>query len=286
MIKDVKVYLKSLKGKMVLVAAGIATGVLVMGGCTTEVVVTDPVTTEVVTENPEPEIEVIETSEPVEEVVVEDKEECELPEFILYDENGEVYVPQEVTADDIYARIDEITEKYNFANDWERDRAIGILLYNNAHYMTDEAIEEVYDEYLANFGGENVAQQNDFEMEKIMNNENKVALADYYVDTRLSVEAGKIENYIDNGDMEKYKEAFIAALNTMKEDEYNEMYYNSLYAVYAKVFTNKCDYTNEEFNLFGDYDINGCNIYYSVNNYDTLNFQISDYESSHIEKAK
>ena len=282
-----KIYakVKELKGRVTLVAAGIATGVLVMGGCTTEVVVTDPVTTEVVTENPEPEIEVIETSEPVEEVV-EDKEECELPEFILYDENGEVYVPQNLTTEDVYAKIDELVEKYNFANDWERDRAIGILLYNNAHYLTDEAIEEIYDEYLANFGGENVVQQYDFEMEKVMNDENKVALADYYVDARLSAEADKIENYIDNGDMTKYKEAFIEAINTIKDDGYDEKYYNALFKLYSTVFTNKCEYTNEEFKAYGDYDFNGGSIYYSVNNSDALHFQISDYESSHVEKSK
>ena len=285
-MKNMKIYakVKELKGRAALVAAGIATGVLVMGGCTTEVVVTDPVTTEVVTENPEPEIEVIETSEPVEEVV-EDKEECEVPEFILYDENGEVYVPQEVTADDIYARIDEITEKYNFANDWERDRVIGILLYRNSYYMSEEDINKIYKDYLANFGGINIMQQAGYEKDDFINKRSKIELKDYYIDERLSAEAEKIEIYIDNdADMTKYKDAFVEAMETVNNDGNDEKYYNPLCNIYESI---KLDFTNDEKAIYNQYiDIADVTVYYYVNNYDTLQYQISDYESSHIEKVK
>ena len=217
--------------------------------------------------------------------VVEDKEECEVPEFILYDENGEVYVPQEVTADDIYARIDEITEKYNFANDWERDRVIGILLYRNSYYMSEEDINKIYKDYLANFGGINIMQQAGYEVDDFINNRSKIELKDYYIDERLSAEAEKIEIYIDNdADMTKYKDAFVEAMETVNNDGNDEKYYNPLCNIYESI---KLDFTNDEKAIYNQYiDIADETVYYYVNNYDTLQYQISDYESSHIEKVK
>ena len=289
-MKNLKTYenFKKIIGGSKLAFAGIAgAGTLVLTACTTEVkpevepVVT--VTSEVSSEVPSV---VYDNSEVPSEELSEEVEDVEMPEFILYDENGDLYVPQDVTADDIYARIDEIVKKYEFANDWERDRVIGILLLRNSHYMSDEDIDTVYSDYLANFGGVNVGQQDGYELTDFNEKKSKIELKDYYIDERLSAEAEKIENYYRNGDINKFKEGLLLAINTINDNDNAEEYYTPLYAVYENII-----YANpykgeddKEFLNFVDYG--AASIYFSVRNKDIVQMQISDYVSSHVEKVK
>ena len=287
-MKNLKTYenFKRIIGGSKLAFAGIAgAGTLVLTACTTEVkpevepVVT--VTSEVSSEVPSV---VYDNSEVPSEELSEEVEDVEMPEFILYDENGDLYVPQEVKPADIYAKIDEATKKYNFANDWERDRYVGILLKRNAHYMTDEDIELVYADYLANFGGGNVDQQNGYEEFDFIEKTNKIELKDFYIDDRLAAEAEKIENYYRNGDINKYYDAFIEAVKEINNAGNGEEYYNGLYEMY-KVIYSEYSYEGEDKKAFIQYMDNN-NVYYSVRNGDDIQMDIADYVSSHIEKVK
>ena len=289
-MKNLKTYenFKRIIGGSKLAFAGIAgAGTLVLTACTTEVkpevepVVT--VTSEVSSEVPSV---VYDNSEVPSEELSEEVEDVEMPEFILYDENGDLYVPQEVKPADIYAKIDEATKKYNFANDWERDRYVGILLIRNSHYMSDEDIDLIYSDYLTNFGGGNVVQQEGYELTSFVDKTNKIDLKDYYIDERLAAEAEKIENYYRDGDINRYKTEFIKNVEIVNENENLEDYYNSLFYVYEMIIHSN-PYSGSEKTEFQNYEDYGiASIYHSVNNGDTISIQISDYVSSHKEKIK
>lgn len=273
-----------MRNRMIVLAGAFVLAASVLTGCSKKEPVVE--VTEVLSETV-PEV----VSETVSEIPSESEsiltseetltEDVEMPEFILYDENGELYVPQEVTADDIYARIDEIREKYDFANDWQRDRVIGILLYRNSHYMSEEDIDLIYNDYLANFGGVNVSQQNGYELADFVDKKTKIELKDYYIDEKLSAEAEKIENYYRNGDINKFKENFLIALNTVNGNDNAEEYYNPLYTVYENIiYANP--YSGEDDKEFLNFvDYGAASIYFSVRNKDTVKMDISDYVSSH-----
>lgn len=156
MIDDLKLYIKSLRGKLTLTVAGISTGAIVASGlsaCTTDEldsvddpseVITSEISSEVVKATEEPTEEISEEpSEVVEEVV-------EMPELPIRDENGEIYVPGEITIDEVYAKIDEMVENNDFEDNLERDKAISIMLFINSPYISKETFTAVKDDYLGN----------------------------------------------------------------------------------------------------------------------------------------
>lgn len=229
---------------------------------------------EIVVEVSEP-VSEIETSEQPSEVVAE---EVKMPEFILYDENGELYVPQEVTADDIYARIDELLEKYDFENDWERDRVIGILLFNNSCYMSEEDINTIYDDYLANFGGQNISQQYGFEISDLFDKTNKVELSDYFIDEKIAEEADRFCEYIESGDMQKYSDKFEEVTKLVGDGDYSEEYYTPLAFYYYSALQDNNIAISENVAI---YESNKREL--DVLNYDIINIKIANYVSSHQE---
>ena len=151
---------------------------------------------ETVVEDPAPVVEeteevVSETTEP--EEVEETVEEIPMPEFILKDENGDYYVSQDVTAEDIYNRIDEVEDKHDFKNDWDRDSFVARLLARNASYMTDEDIVDVYEDYLMNYGASIFMNTCSELLYSSLENDSYVSLRDYYIDPVLAEEAQKFE---------------------------------------------------------------------------------------------
>ena len=71
--------------------------------------------TQEIVEDPEV-VEEIEVVEPVEEEKTE-------PAIVLIDDNGNYYVPQHVTLEDFYAKVEECEKGRYFSTDWDRDRA-------------------------------------------------------------------------------------------------------------------------------------------------------------------
>ena len=220
--------LKEIKGKMVLVPAGLALAAMTMTGCEGEVTITpDPSGVVVEVTDPETTPEIIETTDPVEDPVEED---LPLPEFRLYNEDGSEYEPVEVTADDIYKRVGELEEKYGFEDDWKRDASVAFMLYQNLEYMSEEDANIIYSDYLENFGMQTIDSTKLDEFKHIADNTNVIPLSEYYIDERLAAEAEKLENYYDNGqDRKKLEDAYAEAI---KEEPY---YYTTLVEAYYRL---------------------------------------------------
>ena len=148
MINDLKVYLKTLRGKFTLAVAGISTGAIVvcgMSGCNKEQVdsVDDP-----------SEIAVVEPSEEISEEisgevseVVEENPYKHIPEELL-DENG-IYHPEEVTADMLrerFADVDEYIAEFNLTQE-DKDLVLSSIMRANYSFMSDETFKTIVDEY-------------------------------------------------------------------------------------------------------------------------------------------
>ena len=190
----------------------------------------------------EPEIDEPETTEP--EVI---KEESNEPELVLYDDNGDFYVPQKVTLDEFNARIDYANGKYNWKSDWDRDRYVGLLLYNNAYAMEDSDIKEVYDDYLDNFGIDILEGQSNVFMdhdEEYINDpyfkyHTYIDFEDYYIDAKLASEAKKFQPCLTDDsrktvvEFKNKKEDFIESLDYTNKDMYNIVFENEMSYIVA-----------------------------------------------------
>ena len=159
-MKNVKMHedFKKLIGGSKLALAGIAgAGTLVLSGCSGCSATKDPASEVVVETSETPsQIEIIETSEQPSEEISEEiseepvVEEVELPELPILDENGNVYVPSEITLDQVYAKIDKMVEENEFENDLERDKAIAVMIYINSPYISKDTFMAVKEDYLGN----------------------------------------------------------------------------------------------------------------------------------------
>lgn len=248
---------------------------------------------EQVTEEPLVEETVAEEPEVVEPEVVEVPE----PKFILYDEEGNYYKPQHVTADDIYTRISEVEEKYDFDNDWERDIYVSNLVAYNSGSMDKNDIETIYLDYLGNLGYKVVQQQLGYFGAFIYRNENKIPMSEYFIDPVLAEEAAIVENYIDTKSPNMAAEKFNKLLKEIKTkqniDEYDFEMYNDLLSLEYNIYKNGSlgknvsDFYGDN---YGKYRKNTIKLYETIvydNSGEFDNYSISDYVSSHQdEKVK
>ena len=239
-----------------------------------------------------PEVEEPETSEP--EII---KEESNEPELVLYDDNGDFYVPQKVTLDEFYARIDYANQKYAWKSDWDRDRFVGLLLYLNAYGMKDGDIKTVYEDYLDNFGFDMLDEQSvtfdayfeDLAADNHFHEHSYIDLDDLFVDAKLASEAKKYQAVISdrqkNADYNNKKRSYVESLDFTDEGMYTILFEveisNIMYSCDKKVADDVLDNAhvimdskqkimnqiNVDEETFGDYNTSG-------------------YESSHVEMTK
>ena len=207
MIKDVKVYFKSLKGRMVLTVAGISTGAMVLSGCSgcsTEKIdsVDDP--SEVILSEVPSEIEIIETSEPLED----EKNTIEMP---MKDENGELYVP-EITEEQLVAKIEEIS---NIAkSDYERDSMLSAMFTLNQDNI-DHVLVYKYDyEYckdLDEYGLQHIIMEWNYGKEEL-------PLSFYFIDEKTAKKVDEFEKMMaeETYDLDVISEQYVE----MKEINY------------------------------------------------------------------
>lgn len=275
-----------MKLKKIFIYVGVLTTFLFVFGCekpATSVETPVEVVEETVVEDPAPvveEPEVIESVEEPETTEEEIVEEVAVPNFILYDENGDYYQPQHITLDEFYAKVDEVIGKYEFANDWERDVYVSNLMAYNAGYMDAKDIDTVYHDYLENLGVPVIMQQKNYLGTDIAENVNKVAMADYFIDPVLADEAAIFEKYIDSKSAYMGSEKFNSALRELKKDKGIETYdgnmYNSLLDLERYVFGSEMGKNVSEF-----YDCDGYAIYYANNCSGTVYYQnIKKYENN------
>lgn len=201
-MKNLKTYenFKRIIGGSKLALAGAGFGAtLLMTGCSGCSVEKEP--TAVVSEIPSTETPSEVTSE-VPSVVYDNSEEpvveatVEMPELPILDENGNPYVAPTLTADDIYAAIDNL-EKYNLS-DYERDRVIMTILYFNGAKLSDTDFDVIRNDYLGNIGEATFSEPiNEFRKD-FVNRENSIALSDLLVDKKEKEIADEIELYYNS----------------------------------------------------------------------------------------
>ena len=286
-----------MKLKKIFIYVGVLTTFLFVFGCekpATPVETPVEVVEETVVEDPAPvveEPEVIESVEEPETTEEEPIEEVAVPNFILYDENGDYYQPQAVTLDEFYAKIAEAEEEYNFKTDWERDRFVGFLLEYNSPSLKQEDIKTIYNDYLKNFGYNVLEQQLDIESGDIFENTNKIPFSAYFIDARLVEEADIFENYLDK----KGQDALVELLNEKIEefdkndkDGYNVLLYSELRVINSDKISSKVQDVYYKYGHDVDYADNNykyqCLI--AINDYDDLNYNKSEYISSHESNVK
>ena len=296
------------KARLVLAGAALGTGLL-FSGCEEQIVTPDGQVATVTVDDQnnvsvtiDDQQQTPDTQDPVDdpepEVVEPEVVEVPEPKFILYDEEGNYYKPQHITADDIYTRISEVEEKYDFDNDWERDIYVSNLVAYNSGSMDKSDIEAIYYDYLGNLGYKVIQQQLDYFGAYIYRNENEIPMSEYFIDPVLAEEAATFENYIDSKSPNMAAEKFNKLLKEIKTeqsiDEYAPEMYNDLllleYNVYSGCSLSK---TVEDFfdgDNYRDYKKNSLKVYTGIaynNSGEFENYSISDYVSSHQdEKVK
>jgi len=131
--------------------AGVGTlAVMLCSGCAKTPEPQPEVVSEVVVEVSEIPSEVYTSEQPSEEISEAVPVVVELPELPILDENGEVYVPSEITLDQVYAKIDKMVADNEFENDLERDKAIATLIYINSPYISKDTFMTIKEDYLGN----------------------------------------------------------------------------------------------------------------------------------------
>ena len=196
----------------IITLVSLTSGIAMIGGCTQEeidaaIAAANNIANEQ-NQNPgqevqEPEVTVDPEVEPEVEPEIEPEvkpEELGDPEFILYNDDGSLYVPMHVTMEDFNNKLAEANEKYEWKSIWDRDRYIGLLLYENAYYMDDEDIKEIYYDYLDNFGIDVLDNEHEWIFDqaskKSANSYSTVIdLEDFFIDPRLALEAKKFQPY-------------------------------------------------------------------------------------------
>ncbi len=275
-----------MRNRMIAVAGILLMSASVLAGCskTEPVVETAETLSEVVSEavsEAVSEIEVAETSEVLE------SEAVKLPELPIIGDDGNPYVAPELTADDIYAAIDNLA-KYNLT-DYERDRVIMTILYYNGAKLSDADFDIIRNDYLGNIGEAIYSEHiNDFDSE-FVNRENNIALSDLLVDKKEKEIADAIETYYnsDSFNDDDWKQSFVDYTNKIEEGSSLGLALLDLYYMYDVKFVSHI----EEYG--GTYNLEIALAEYNENNdsrFDTNDFpeydSPSSYVSSHTEKIK
>lgn len=257
------------KARLVLAGAALGTGLL-FSGCEEQIVTPDgqvatvtvddqnnvSVTIDDQQQTPDTQDPVDDQNQQTDDNQQTDEKEEEIPEpqYVLKDENGDYYQPQAVSASDIYDKIAEVEEKYEFKNDWDRDTYVARLLVRNGYYMTDEDIMTIYDDYLANYGKKQFNRYSyDLPMEdsKILT---KIDLNDYYIDQVLANEAKSFEKYFINGTQKPLvAENYYKTISAELENE-NTTIYNPLLNDENIFASSYSEIKNKYYGLFEDID--------------------------------
>ncbi|MBR3523877.1 MAG: hypothetical protein IKN87_04295 [Bacilli bacterium] len=206
-MKNVKTYenFKKLIGgsKLVFAGAGLGATLLMTGcsGCSVEPEPASEVVVDVTSETPS-QIEIIETSEQPSEEISEEPvvEEAELPELPILDENGNVYVPNEITLDQVYAKIDKMVEENEFESDLERDKAIAVMIYINSPYISKDTFMAVKEDYLGNMLDGDILT-----LSQVYFDKHAIPLNYLFLDDKQADAVSQIMNYRrQNKDSEEY----------------------------------------------------------------------------------
>lgn len=182
-----------------------------------------------VVEEPIEEVEEQVTEEPVvEETVAEEPGVVEeLPQIIIYNEDGTLYEAQKVSLDDFYAKVEKDEAEFNFKNDWERDRHVALLLWYNNYYMEKEDVVTIYKDYLVDFGYNVVENECTGYYMQVFDKQvyDKKSFGTYFIDPKLSHEVDLLENYYkENGE----KALYCLIDEKIKEvDTYDKKMFNS-----------------------------------------------------------
>ena len=235
-----------------------------------------------------------ETDEP-EEI----KEESNEPEMILYGDDGEFYTPQKVSLGEFYDKVDYANEKYNWKSDWDRDRYVGLLLYNNAYAMEDADIKEVYDDYLGNFGIDILEDQSNVFMyhdgetvnDKFFYYHTYVDFEDYFIDAKLASEAKKFQPVLtDDSNKTRVafrdsKKEFIKSIDYSNKGIYNIVFEEEMKYLLFEFDTQTIDNFNNNAYIV---DESKQKVWNQINLEGEMmgDYQVSEYESSHIEMTK
>lgn len=269
-----------MKKTLLFLCLGISS-MLVFAGCNKEEpIVEEPVVEEVNDET----VEVVDTTDLVEE---DEPAEVDVPKITIKDENGEVYVAPEITADDIYAQIDNITEKYQLS-DYERDHIIMTILYYNGAKMSDEEFNIIREDYLGNVGEATCSDYiNSFRHQFISRN-NEISLSDLLINEEEKKIADQIEEYYNSDSFtdEEWRQIYIDYTNEVYENNYGSslgIILCDIYDAYDVDFV--CDIDE-----YGGHIIDGIVDEYNINNrsrFDRNDYpsydNSSEYESSHQE---
>lgn len=275
MTSNLKVYFKSLKGKFILTFAGISTGAVVMSGCNGEIVVTTENPSEVITSEVPSEIEEI-SEEPseVEEISEEPseivEEKVEMPELPIRDENGEIYVPDEITLEEVYAKIDELEEN-NDLSELDRDKIISTMLYINAPYLSEETFRTVKGDYLRNMGDSDALDFSAKFLDSFRNKKNIVSIKYIIIDEKQALVADKIEKYYNSKEYSA-DEHFNLTLNYFEELANNKLYYLPLNIICYETLTYR-----KQAALLDELEQRGISRDNSLKIISQLNQNISDY---------
>lgn len=272
---------------------GIIAASLFVIGCTKPeqtVEVPEVIEEPVVVEEPEvKEPEKVDATEPEETV-----EESNEPQLVLYGDNGEFYVPQKVSLDEFNARVDYANKKYDWKSDWDRDRYVGLLLYNNAYAMDDADIKTVYEDYLDNFGIDVLDGQfncclqiqEGHTADDHYYDHNLIDLEDLFIDVKFANEAKKFQPIIqDNKVRIKYTDGnkqFVESLDYSNKDMYNILFEQEMSYIMYSYDTNVVD------GIFDNaYAISESKqkVWNQINIDDEFleGYKISEYKSSHVE---
>ena len=213
MVKDLKCYLKNIKGRVVLVTAGLSTGILMMSGCNVDAIESVDDKSEVIlSEMPSEEVSEVqseEVSEEISEEVVEEDPYQHIPEELL-DENGK-YHPAEVTADMLrerFADVDKFVEEHGYPSDYG-DSVKASIMRANYSFMSDDTFIELVNEYQLPI--------DDFELIMFYYKHEDYAPENYYFDPYLQYTARIIYDLCY-----KYKDEFNNGNKDLADEYYNE----------------------------------------------------------------
>lgn len=220
------------------------------------------------------EVETVEISEvPSEEISEVAPVAVELPELPILDENGEAYIPDMFTEEEIYAAIERM-EPY-CGTDFERDQMVGMILYYNCGLISDELFDKVSKDYLANFDTKYMSDYvGDYER-KLFHHENKVPISALLIDENESQTLNTIETIVlsENPDADAIKDFYYNYLMICNEENVSSLYVPLLRFMIAYGYFDADEMENRGLN-YDDFDA----VYYYAQE------KFTDYGSDKLEK--
>lgn len=285
------------KARLVLAGAALGTGLL-FSGCEEQIVTPDGQVATVTVDDQnkvsvtiDDQQQTPDTQDPVDNPEPEVVEE--LPQIIIYNEDGTLYEAQKVTLDDFYAKVEKDEEEFNFKNDWERDRHVALLLWYNNYYMEKEDVVTIYKDYLVDFGYNVVRNECSGYYSNVFNKQvyDKKSFGTYFIDPKLSHEVDLLEEYYKkNGEK--------ALCNLIEEktseiDTYDKNMFNSFtYDLGSLVHCDNLSDDNSVKKFFYDDNAiieNSYNLYNIMSEedltYNVDNYKKDEYVSSHNENV-